>query len=180
MNAIILINPKFPHNVGGALRAAACYGIEQVLFTGDRVSLEASRGYRLPREERMRGFRDVELRQTDRPFDLLDADAVPVAVEVRDQSESLVHFDHPKNAVYVFGPEDGSLTRGTLGLCHRFIAIPTLHCTNLAAAVYTVLYDRYAKEERDLLARACKAANETRPEDYIVYDQAALAELRRE
>jgi hypothetical protein len=28
---------------------------------------------------------------------------------------------------------------------HRFVVIPTWHCTNLAAAVYTVLYDRHAK-----------------------------------
>src|SRR5436309_15991298 len=45
----------------------------------------------------------------------------------------------------VFGPEDGSLDRAVLGLCHRFVVIPTRPCTNLAAAVYTVLYDRHAK-----------------------------------
>lgn len=47
--------------------------------------------------------------------------------------------------MYLFGPEDGSLDRAILGLCHRFVVIPTRHCTNLAAAVYTVLYDRHAK-----------------------------------
>jgi hypothetical protein len=28
------------------------------------------------------------------------------------------------------------------------VVIPTRHCTNLAAAVYTVLYDRHAKRVR--------------------------------
>jgi tRNA(Leu) C34 or U34 (ribose-2'-O)-methylase TrmL len=146
--AIVLVNPKFPHNVGAAVRAASCYGIEQVWFTGDRVQLAGERRYRLPREERMRGYQEVELRHYDQPFDAFAA-AVPVAVELRRNAESLIEFVHPENAVYVFGPEDGSLDRGVLGLCHRFVAIPTRHCTNLAAAVYTVLYDRHAKRVRD-------------------------------
>jgi tRNA(Leu) C34 or U34 (ribose-2'-O)-methylase TrmL len=53
----------------------------------------------------------------------------------------------------VFGPEDGSLNRAVLARCHRFVVIPTTHCTtthctNLAAAVYTVLSDRHAKRVR--------------------------------
>jgi hypothetical protein len=57
--AVGLVDPKFPHNVGAAVRAASCYGIRQVWFSGDRVRLDASKGYRLPREERMRGYKDV-------------------------------------------------------------------------------------------------------------------------
>jgi tRNA(Leu) C34 or U34 (ribose-2'-O)-methylase TrmL len=57
--AVGLVDPKFPHNVGAAVRAASCYGIGQVWFTGNRVPLDASRRYRLPREERMRGYKDV-------------------------------------------------------------------------------------------------------------------------
>ena len=33
----------------------------------------------------------------------------------------------------------------TLAQCHRFLVIPTRHCANLSAAMYTVLYDRHAK-----------------------------------
>jgi tRNA(Leu) C34 or U34 (ribose-2'-O)-methylase TrmL len=145
--AIVLVDPKFPHNVGAAVRAASCYGLGQVWFTGERVHLVGERGYRLPREERMRGYQEVELRHSDRPFDA-SAAAVPVAVELRHNAEPLITFEHPDSAVYVFGPEDGSLDRAVLGLCHRFVVIPTRHCTNLSAAVYTVLYDRHAKRVR--------------------------------
>ena len=146
--AIALVDPKFPHNVGAAVRAASCYGIRQVWFSGSRVQLRGARGYRLPREERMRGYMDVELRQSDAFFDAFPRDVVPVAIEVRSNSESLIDFEHPEHALYVFGAEDGSLGKAVLRHCHRFVIIPTRHCTNLSAAVYTVLYDRHAKRAR--------------------------------
>ena len=146
--AVALVDPKFPHNVGAAVRAASCYGIRQVWFSGDRVQLVGARGFRLPREERMRGYQEVELRHSDAFFEAFGADVVPVAVEVRPGSESLIEFEHPERALYVFGAEDGSLRKPVLRLCHRFVIIPTRHCTNLSAAVYTVLYDRHAKRVR--------------------------------
>lgn len=143
--SVVMVDPKFPHNVGAAVRAASCFGIEQVWFTGDRVSLDPDSGERLPREERMKGYSDVDLFQFDYPLDAFGDGTVPVAVEVRENSENLAHFVHPSNAVYVFGPEDGSLGKATLSLCHRFVIIPTRHCVNLAAAIYIVLYDRAMK-----------------------------------
>lgn len=140
--AVALIDPKYPHNVGAAVRAASCFGLKQVWFTGDRVSLDAKG--RLPREERMRGYDDVTLIQYDYPFDSFAA-AVPVAIEVRVGSENLADFIHPQQALYVFGPENGSLGKSVVRHCHRFVIIPTRHCVNLAAAVYLVLYDRAIK-----------------------------------
>lgn len=145
--AIILHNPKYPHNVGAAVRAASCFGSKLILFTGERVSLEPKgiKGYRLPREERMRGYKDVKLINDEYPFNRFSKDVVPVAVELRKNAEQLPFFEHPKNAVYVFGPEDGSIPQIMLKHCHRFIVIPSKHCVNLAAAVYLTLYDRTAK-----------------------------------
>lgn len=146
--AIALVNPKYPHNVGAAVRAASCFGISQVWFSGDRVSLSPARGERLPREERMKGYKDVQLRNFDFFFEQFDKDVVPVAVELRANSEPLPQFIHPEKSLYVFGPEDGSLSGVQLQHCHRFVVIPTRHCVNLAAAVYMVLYDRFVKRQR--------------------------------
>jgi tRNA(Leu) C34 or U34 (ribose-2'-O)-methylase TrmL len=144
--AVILENPKYPHNVGAAIRAASCFGIKQIWYSGNRMDAALMETYRkrLPREERMKGYKEVELIGYDYPFDVFK-NAVPVAVEIRKDFISLPDFNHPENAVYVFGPEDGSISKVFLKHCHHFVVIPSYHCLNLAAAVYTVLYDRTVK-----------------------------------
>lgn len=144
--AVALVNPKTAVNVGMVVRAASCFGMKQVWYTGNRFKLEE--GERLPREERMRGYAEVELRQFDYFFDEFEKDVVPVAIELQPNAELLPQFDHPEKALYVFGPEDGGLTQIVRKHCHRFVVIPTAHCTNLAAAVYIVLYDRMVKRQQ--------------------------------
>ncbi|MEM6554805.1 MAG: TrmH family RNA methyltransferase [Pseudomonadota bacterium] len=144
--AILLIDPKYPHNVGQSVRACAAYGIQDLYFTGDRMNSAMKELKRLPREERLRGYRSVKLQHLERPFDHLPT-LTPVAVEIRPNSEALPVFEHPENALYVFGPEDGGLGSSVLGQCHRFVAIPSAHCLNLSMAVGTVLYDRQAKRD---------------------------------
>lgn len=139
--AVALVNPKFAHNVGATVRAASCYRIRQVWFTGERVSLDIEAGDRLPREERMKQYQDVELRHFDYFFDCFNG-VTPVSVELLPGSENLFDFEHPENPLYVFGPEDGSIPKSYRQHCHRFVTIPSEHCLNLAAAVYVILYDR--------------------------------------
>ncbi len=145
--SIVLYNPKYPHNVGGTVRAASNFGAKIVMFTGHRVSLEPNgkKGYRLPREERMRDYEDIVLINDDYPLNRFKGKITPVAVELRQNAESLPYFDHPSNPLYIFGPEDGNLPQVILMHCHRFIVIPSKHCLNLAAAVNVVLYDRISK-----------------------------------
>jgi len=151
--AVILINPKYDYNVGGAQRACSCWGIHQLWWTGNRVRFEAkSTGKngkkRLPREERMKGYKDVELFQFDYPFDQFEG-ATTVAIELVPGAEPLPTFEHPENAVYVFGPEDGSIDAIMRKHCHRFVSIPAYHCTNLSMAVGLILYDRFTKTHAD-------------------------------
>lgn len=160
--AVALIDPKYPQNVGMVVRLASCYGLSQVWFTGDRVPLDPLKGERLPREERMKGYKDVTIIRHDRVFDRFPAGTIPVAVEVRETSESLLDFDHPAAALYVFGPEDGSIPKPLLRHCHRFVVIPTQHCLNLATAVATVLWDRATKLHHAGAARVTPGRFEAR------------------
>lgn len=139
---VTLVNPKHAHNVAAAIRACSCFGVETLYWTGRRVNPS---GYdKLPREERMKGYRDVEWLNTDRPLDLYP-DAQPVCVELHPGSESLYEFEHPGKAIYVFGPEDGGVPWQFRRLCHRFVHIPSRHCLNLSAALNVVLFDRQRK-----------------------------------
>ena len=152
--AVVLIDPKYPHNVGAALRAAACFNIPHIWVSGERVLQEVDALKRLPREERLRGYQDVELAYHPDPLSVVSGRPTPVAVEFRPHSHSLFDYQHDANSIYVFGPEDGTLHRNVLTRCHRFVVIDTAHCLNLGSAVSIVLYDRAMKEHKDSGLRA--------------------------
>lgn len=157
--AVALMNPKTPYNVGSAIRACSIFGVPTLRWTGSRITTAegarmagqvfSRKKARLPREERLKDYTNVSWHQTtDMVITEFAAQGfTPVAVEVLDLSESLAEFVHPERALYVFGPEDGTLGRATLSVCHRFVRIPSVTRTplNLAAAVSVVLYDRHVK-----------------------------------
>lgn len=159
--AVVLVNPKTPYNVGAAIRACSIFGVPTLRWTGKRITTAEGRRKagsglrgnraRLPREERMKDYTNVDWREATSEDVVTGLAAelglVPVAVEVRENAERLHDFVHPERALYVFGPEDGSIPKGILAVCHRFVVIPTCNRTplNLAAALNVVLYDRHAK-----------------------------------
>lgn len=142
--AVVLENPKYPHNVGGALRACAAFGAPRLYWTGERVFFKPEH---LPGPDPARQRRQsVRFAREPEALDRLIARGfVPVAVELKPDAENLVFFAHPEKAAYVFGPEDGSLSKDALRRCHRFVSVPTHYCLNLAATVNVVLYDRRVK-----------------------------------
>lgn len=147
MISIILERVKYPHNLAAAIRAAACFGAEHLFYTGGRFSF--ADGERLPREERMKGYASVKWMPASRPFDLLAPHTRIVGVELLPTSAPLTHYQHWSwDTAYVFGPEDGSLSKSFRGLCHEMIYIPSRHCLNLAAAVNVVLAHRSMQRQQ--------------------------------
>lgn len=144
---IALLSPKYTQNVGATVRAAACYGADEVWYTGSRIPDVSTKQDRLPRELRMKAYEHVSLRHTERLFDQLGPEVVPIAIELLPGSQPLTSFVHPENVVYVLGPEDGSIPSVARRHCHQFVYVPTIDgmCMNLAATVNVVLYDRLAK-----------------------------------
>ena len=138
ISCVALYQPKNEINIGGAIRASYVYGVNLVIIQGlasVRYPSDPQKGYRhLPI---LAGVTDL--------FDHLPCSSVPVAVELTEGAKSLISFKHPKNATYIFGPEDGSVPRETLKRCVSVVKIPTRYCMNLAATVNVVLYDRLAK-----------------------------------
>ncbi|WP_416305459.1 RNA methyltransferase [Neptunicella sp. SCSIO 80796] len=137
-----LVNPKSPSNVGSILRAAGCYGANTILYSGQRY-------------ERAKAFytdtknvhQHIDTRAVDDLQQHVPEGATVVAIELIEGAKPLIHFNHPANAFYLFGPEDGSLTQQQLSWCDEVVYIPTKGCMNLAATVNVVLYDRMAKSD---------------------------------
>lgn len=138
-SSIGLHNPKDPANIGGVIRACEAYGAGSVAISGDRI-----KGVNHPTNTN-KGHRKLPVYRGNLR-DLIPFGAVPVAIELVDDAVSLFDFKHPKQAFYIFGPEDGSLGSAVLDWCVHRVMVPTAICMNLAATVNVVLYDRAAKE----------------------------------
>jgi tRNA C32,U32 (ribose-2'-O)-methylase TrmJ len=58
---------------------------------------------------------------------------------------------HPAHALYIFGPEDGSISQSIIDRADDVVYVPTVGCMNLAASVNVLLYDRLSKAARTLV-----------------------------
>ena len=135
-----LVNPKTPSNVGSVMRAAGCYGVKMVAYTGSRYK----KGAKFVTDPQ-KIHRHIPLMQVEELRPIIPFDCVPVAVDLVSGATPLHEYKHPKRAFYIFGPEDGTLGKETLEWCRDVIYVPTNGCMNLAAAVNVILYDRMVK-----------------------------------
>lgn len=135
-----LYAPKKEANIGGALRAAGVYGANFVAMEGIR--------YERMRTDTQHATRHMPLFEVQSLIGMLPVDCARVAVEIVDGATPLPRFVHPERALYIFGPEDGSIPKDILDRCKYKVFVPTSDCMNLAATVNVVLYDRMAKASR--------------------------------
>jgi tRNA(Leu) C34 or U34 (ribose-2'-O)-methylase TrmL len=135
-----LHNPKSPTNVGAVMRAAGCYEAGEVRYSGTRYS----RAVKFQTDTQNSHERIALVEKEDLTADLAD-DVEIVCIEFAVGASSLPHFEHPEKAIYIFGPEDGSLPQEIVDKAHHVVYVPTNGCMNLAATVNVVLYDRLAK-----------------------------------
>jgi tRNA(Leu) C34 or U34 (ribose-2'-O)-methylase TrmL len=136
---IELESPKTPQNVGSIIRLAGCYGASYVNIKGYRLekSLEHISTNTNKDHRRIPVFFDSECYASN---------AKIVVVELVEGAECLTTFEHPKNAVYVFGAEDGHVSKESIARADAIVKVPTAACLNLATCVATVLYDRKLKQ----------------------------------
>lgn len=143
ISSIGLVGCKNNINVGGALRAAHCFGAQLVAIQSNRLKKEAA--------DTTKAHRHIPTFVVDDILEATPHGCHRVAVEIRDDAISLFDFVHPRSAFYIFGPEDNSIPERIVARCQHVVSIPTAYCLNLAATVNVVLYDRARK--RDALAR---------------------------
>jgi len=143
-----LCNPKSPENVGSVMRAAANYRAQSVCYTGMRY--ERALQYRKDLADTSRKWgRNISLSGVDNLLDAVTKGMKVICIELAENAISLPDYQHPENALYIFGPEDGSISQEIINQADAVVYIPTVGCMNLAATVNVVLYDRLAKSEQD-------------------------------
>ncbi|MDT0596565.1 RNA methyltransferase [Glaciecola petra] len=135
-----LINPKSASNVAVILRAAACFGLDEIVYTGKRY--EYAKGFQ---EDTKKLRNSIPLSAVDDIFSNIPKDFVSVAVELTEGACPLPEFAHPEKAFYILGPEDGSIPMACIKKCEHVVYIPTQSSMNLAVTANVVLYDRLAK-----------------------------------
>ncbi|PVZ68403.1 RNA methyltransferase [Pelagibaculum spongiae] len=135
-----LTDPKSPSNVGSILRAAGCYQAQSICYTGTRYTKAAK--YHTDTKQMSQ---KIPVTAVDSLLDAVPEGAKIVCIELVEGAVALPEFEHPENAFYVFGPEDGSLEQAVVDRADAVVYIPTIGCMNLAATVNVLLYDRMAK-----------------------------------
>ncbi|MCW8854236.1 MAG: TrmH family RNA methyltransferase [Gammaproteobacteria bacterium] len=142
--SIGLTNPKSPKNVASVMRAAGNYGVGEIFYTGTRYDRAVMLNPDTPNLSRSVG-QAVSLTAVSCLIDAVSEDVKIICVEFAEDAIALPEYKHPENALYVFGPEDGTLGQDVIDRADDVVYVPTMGCMNLAASVNVLLYDRLAK-----------------------------------
>ena len=138
--SIGLTDPKSPSNVGAVMRAAGCYQVDAVYYTGQRYARAAKFN-----TDTKNVAENIPLTQCASLLEQVGGEVKLVCVELVEGAIPLPEFQHPQQACYIFGPEDGTLSQEVIDNADAVVYIPTKGCMNLAATVNVLLYDRLAK-----------------------------------
>jgi tRNA G18 (ribose-2'-O)-methylase SpoU len=131
---------KTEANVGTLWRSAYNLGASFIFTIGKRYPKQSSDTTQAWRNIPLLEFIDVEDFRNHVPYD-----CQIIGVEITDNARSLQTFVHPKRAIYILGPEDGSLSNEAQSICQHIVKFDSRYCLNVAVAGSIVMYDRQTK-----------------------------------
>ncbi len=153
-----LTDPKSPSNVGAVMRAAGCYQANEVRYTGVRYA-RAAKFHTDTKDASSK----IPLTGVESLVASVTSEQKIVCVDLVEGAIALPDFQHPDNALYIFGPEDGTIAQEVIDKADAVVYVPTVGCMNLAASVNVLLYDRLAKsselEKGDDLIKSSRDTN---------------------
>lgn len=142
--SIGLVNPKSATNVAAVLRACGCYGANSIFYTGERY-----RHAKAFHADTQNWHRRIPAIGVDDLLAMKPSGAKVVVIELVEDATALPLYEHPDNAFYILGPEDGSVPQSIIDAADDVVYIPTFNSMNLAATANVVLYDRLSKRQLD-------------------------------
>ena len=146
-----LVNPKSPDNVASVMRAAGNFRVDGVFYTGSRYPRALRLNTRQPDMSR-KVSEDIPLSEVDDLLSDIPGELKVVCIEFAENAITLPDYEHPEHALYIFGPEDGTISQDIVDRADAVVYVPTVGCMNLAATANVVLYDRLAKSSEDLVS----------------------------
>lgn len=138
-----LSNPKSATNVGAVMRAAGCYAVDNVIYTGTRYDRAVKMNTDTKKVTSV-----IPLNAQQHLLDNKADDVQVICVDLVEGAIPLPNFTHPEKALYLFGPEDGTLDQKLINQADAVVYVPTIGCMNLAATVNVLLYDRLSKSSQ--------------------------------
>lgn len=126
------------------MRAAGCYQVDAVFYTGARFERAAKFS-----TDTKGACSQISLTGVTTLTESLPNNMAVVCVELVEGATPLPEFQHPERAIYIFGPEDGTISQDLVDKADSVVYISTIGCMNLAATVNVILYDRLAKMSRN-------------------------------
>lgn len=135
-----LSDPKSPSNVGAVMRAAGCFQADAVFYTGERY-VRAARFNTDTKDV----SKKIPLTGVCCLLEGVPQESKIICVELVEGAVPLPEYQHPDQAFYIFGPEDGTISQQVIDKADAVVYVPTIGCLNLAATVNVVLYDRISK-----------------------------------
>jgi tRNA G18 (ribose-2'-O)-methylase SpoU len=125
-------------NVGNLLRSAHAFGASFFFTVSPVVDVKAMKS-----SDTSDAVGHIPFYTFKKPADLiLPQKTALVAVELLEDAVDLPSFRHPQRAVYVLGPELGSVSKEMQARCDYAIKIPMKFCVNVGVAGALVMYDR--------------------------------------
>jgi len=131
---------KTKNNVGTLWRSAHLFGASFMFTIGRRYKKQPSDTLNSRKHLPLFEYLTLDDFIGNRPYNCL-----VVGVEITDDAQDICGYRHPERAIYLLGPEDGSLTNEEVAACNSIIKIPSRFCLNVSVAASIVMYDRIAK-----------------------------------
>lgn len=142
-----LSNPKSPENVNSVKRAAGNFRVDSIFYTGKRYPRAVKLNPATTNMSRNVSL-NIPVNGVTCLINEVHESMKVVCVEFAEDAIPLPKYQHPDNALYIFGPEDGTLSQEIIDRADAVIYVPTNGCMNLAATVNVVLYDRLTKSSQ--------------------------------
>lgn len=150
--SIVLQRPRYPENIGAAVRAMSNMGIGQLVvvqpenYDLEKIMMMATHAT-TDAVNRIRLFDDLKTALA--PFEYVIGTTARLGKQRRDilspsqMAAKLIPITSQNNVAVLFGPEDRGLSNEDIRYCHDLVNIPTAEFSslNLAQAVMVLCYE---------------------------------------